>query len=649
MKLPGALHTLWNLPDPPVSDVAVAPAHPAPDDKAAHAVTAVITLVVCLSAVRWALTDVSAPLWDQARHGWNALRLLENARAVAGQPLLWPDLWVWHDQQYPVLPYVLPALVQAFSGPSFLVCQLVMACVWTPMLLLSVAALAARAHGSAWAGACAALWVSASPMVLDLSKDFLLDLPVLSSVALACWAVVRCGFFLRRNESFAAGLALGAMMLTKAAVPLSFVVGVLFCSVVSAAQQRAWKAWARNVALGVVGALCVCGPFMVQFLQGWRQMVGNQARDAAAEGDPTSWLPSALMYARWIPSFHMSAGMTLVLLLGVWGLRRAPRGVWLWAAGSVLVAWVVWPFFPNKDARYPLGWLATGSVVAAAAVNVVAPRVLAGALGLNALLMVTAVHWGVPFLPQRVEWKGVTLFAQHGYLRGAPVNVPNVADALVERASGFAVATVAQRRPLLGLMLGTDEGGLNVWNVTYAAWVHGRAVELVPGEPGPDVELLIHTRCNPGQPAAPDGWKPLMDTRTPDGCPAQLLHRPARVEALAHAEGLRLEKPVACEVGLQRRVVTHAGLVQTTGEAWQLVVVEQVERNRRPRLLQHTLRGEDGRARADWVTSDDHAQVGGTMVSVVSLEGAPREHERLTLTLAPEQGPSVCSVVISAP
>ncbi len=222
------------------------------------------------------------------------------------------------------------------------------------------------------AGLLAAFLFATAPFVVFSLLNFQLDLPLAAMVAVALYTLAWTEELSLRGRSLVFGLVLGLGMLTKPP----------FAACMSGAL--AWAAWRalrapdrRPRVVHLLGALGVAAlialPWYGPRLAGLPMQVINRSFKQAAEGGQASALTgtSLLFYPKWIvPQFGLLA--TVLLLWGIVALARQPRARGLlWAA---LLPFVIFILIQNKNLRYTLPLLPAASLVAAAGVAALGPR-----------------------------------------------------------------------------------------------------------------------------------------------------------------------------------------------------------------------------------------------------------------------------------
>jgi hypothetical protein len=169
------------------------------------------------------------------------------------------------------------------------------------------------------------------------------------------------------------------------------------------------------------------------------------------------------------------------------------------------------------------------------------------------------VQWGFSFLPQEVAIAdGWRLFAQVGYLRGAPDPTPSMPLALVKPIvddTERTAATLGKRIPLLRFDASQDEPHFGVWDMHHAGYVYGHAYDVEDEKPGaPDqVDYLVLARCKDEPMVPPPGFVEMHALPTPQGCHARLYRNHAMFEWETR---LRLAPTVAVKYQAQHMIQT---------------------------------------------------------------------------------------------
>ncbi|MEW5852551.1 MAG: hypothetical protein AB2A00_27440 [Myxococcota bacterium] len=587
----------------PSSDAPAFSVLPAQRDegRAPQRVLALLVVFSICSGAWWLHVDTQALQWDQARHAWNALRLLAFLREEPWTLQKLGDTLAWHDQQYGVVGYLPSTILHAIWGRAPDLTALPSVLLWTPLLVVSMFALGRMALGSSWAGVAAAALTLASPMVADLAKDALLDLPILSLTAATAACVVWSRFMRWRGPAVLAGVGTGALAVVKAAVPAVFVVGPLLWSLVLAWRGNEGRERRRNLGWAALAALLVCGPYAVSVGRGISRMFASQSADAAREGDAITYVDGLLAHLHWLADITLRGPLWMLALVGAVLLLRRARDVGTWVVTSLAVSVLAWPFFPNKDARYTIGALVYAALCGAWLLRGRAAALVTTSFS---VLSVLAIQWGVPVLPERIAVGPVLLWAQQGYLRHTPDRRDSVAEQLMRAAvERWGNNTT---RALLQADAGVDEAHLNLWNLVHLAWVTGRHVDVIRERPR-DVDGALDFRVVTGMTASgapPPGWETVLLTTSPDGKPLALWFHVERERMKRAAQPI---SPRSFTHGPMQRTVTHAGAF-STGNQVRVVVRLDVVANRNPTPLTHVFCAGETCVRRTW--PDEYAQAG---------------------------------------
>lgn len=616
---------------------------------------AVLVIFYGVSASAWALADGPCPMWDQARHAWDALRFKAFlADVVHGRIPFW-DALVWHDNYYIWLAYLPTALAHAVFGNSFDVAQMVMALGWTPLALVSTWWLVQLLLGSPLAAFVATAWLASSPMMADLSKDYLVDLPILALVALSLALLVKSDYLLHPRWSLAFGAAAGGIVLIKAVAPIVFVVLPVALSMLRAWKTGNLRPWLKGLGAAALGWLITAGPVHLRWYPEFWQAKQWQQNAASMEGDVTDFWPSLLIHVRYLVDLQARGVMLPWMIWGAVRLWKSHRVLVLSCLGTFLFCELAWTVYPNKDVRFCMPDLVFLAVLAGGVAwplekeHPRRPWITGGAALVVALFSTWSVQWGFSFLPQQVAPADITLFAQRGYLRGKPDPSPSVpleVASQIARDPVFASMVRKHRVALLHLDLGQDEAHFSNWAMQHASWSLDHLYEV---EDSPDfvdqMDYMVRTRC-PGQPFPPTpGYVEIYTTHTPQQCVIKVL----RNQRLLDQEQLARTGPqlnVRYRAYLQEHtlVAAYVDAAQVKpGEQHTVTFLVRVEVPRYVRCLTRTLRM-GTLPLVTWKTAETRQQRGGeyahTVTFTVPAEAPPGRHP-LVLSITAPQAPAV--------
>ncbi len=333
-----------------------------------HAV-AIAALLAALAAVMvaWFSVDRRPPEWDYALH----LERAVTCHRILAEP--------GHDRLAEIISKssFYPPIVTCAAGLLYFVfpvAPLTAHSVLWAFLVVGVLAIygVGRRLMDGPTGLLAAFLFATAPFVVVSLVTFQLDLPLAAMVALALYALVRADGFSRWGWSLAAGLILGAGMLTKppfAAYLLGPILWMIW--LILRVPDRGARLGRLLAALGL-GAL-VALPWYGPRAAGLPLQILNRSFKQAAESGhaPALSVTGLSFYTRLlVPQFGILAAALLVW--GIWALarRRRARGL-LWAA---LLPFVIFLLIQNKNLRYTLPLLPAAALTAAAGVAALGPR-----------------------------------------------------------------------------------------------------------------------------------------------------------------------------------------------------------------------------------------------------------------------------------
>lgn len=503
----------------------------------ALALMGALTLFYAVSATVWALTDRVAPMWDQARHALDALRLLDAMRDVVHGHGKIGDIGVWHDNYYVFLGYLPTSLAHLVFGTSWEVAKVMMALFWTPLGLVSTWYLARRLLDSTLGAFVATAWLASSPLMADFSKDYLVDLPILSVLALFLALLVRSNYLKHPWWAAACGMAAGCIVLVKAVAPGVFVVMPAALAAVHVWRTDGFSQRKKGIAFAFMAWAFCALPVHIRWWPEFMMARHWQTQHAMEEGDPTSLWPSTVAVVKQFVDLQARGLLIPWLIVGMVQLWRSRRNLVLASLACFLFCEAVWIWYPNKDVRFPFPGLVFLAVPAGGLLwNVGRPKWrLAGAAAVFgfAVFSTWAVQWGFSFLPHEVALAtGWRVFAQEGYLRGRPDPSPNMPQALMAPIKDDPVRLDAagdHRRPMVHLDFTHDEPHFNVWDLHHVSYMAGHLYDMEDPVPADwsHLDYLVQARCAGENANPPAGFEPMHALDTPQGCLAHLYRNAA--------------------------------------------------------------------------------------------------------------------------
>lgn len=317
----------------------------------------------------WLALDTLPPSWDQAAHADHCLTYFR----MFGEPMrLSLTKLLKVSSYYPPFFYVSTVPISFLFGfsPDVLAATEL---VFLLVLIFAVFKIGERLFGPA-AGTGAAVLIGLCPAVFGLSREILLDLPVMAMVALTQYAILKTRAGTDRKTSWFLGLALGLSILIKWTAVI-FVAGsflVAFAGEIKRRRPPAGKVLA-SLATVLLVALIVALPWYAANRAGIAAgAVHSLSSDAAREGDPSDLWNSFLWYWKALEKHIVSRPVGIFMLLGLAAfvpLARKRVGALAFLLAWALPAFLVFLILPNKDGRYIVPLLAVPAILSAAGLD----------------------------------------------------------------------------------------------------------------------------------------------------------------------------------------------------------------------------------------------------------------------------------------
>lgn len=455
-------------------------------------------------SVWWVLYDGRAPGGgDPGRHLSTVVVFIELLRDLDVASIV--DFTGLTDYFYPPLVHLIGSIPGLLGLPVHDWGVVALNLVFVPMLAVGCYLVGRRVYGPR-AGLLAVVFALGTPMVLQLSHVFMLDVPLTGAIAVTVAALLASERFGHRRESVLAGVLLGVAMLIKPTAPL-FVAGVVAVMLIGGGYRN----W-RNALLAGAATLLVAGPFFALHLD---QFVELTKEASIASEDPftqdfgwtfeglSRFSPRSLAWYGWAAvNVQLFLPLTLLFAAGLaYSLRAARRRPGMpELLGGLAAGYLAITFLSLHDPRYTLpllvfaaviatGWIATangagvrgaatGFLVAAVLVNVAAVTI--GGLG-TARLEITDQSGGDLIHPG-----ALTFLDNRGWVTGEP-NPDSVWDDILSAAEreGLETEELIVHESLFN---GTDPIGFDV--VAYGHDIRG---PWFSGEPLRYPDLRIHT------------------------------------------------------------------------------------------------------------------------------------------------------------
>jgi 4-amino-4-deoxy-L-arabinose transferase-like glycosyltransferase len=348
----------------------------------------------------WLARDTLPPAWDQAAHADHCLSYIRLLGAPASLSL---TKLLTVSSYYPPFFYVSTVPMSFLFGFS---CDVLAATVigFLLVLVFAVFKVGERLFGPS-AGAGAAVLVALYPAVYGLSREVLLDIPVLAMVALSQYVILagKSGTSLKRGPLL--GLVIGLSVMTKWTA-VAFLPGTLLV-VYGEEFARGNGPSRRRLVAALAIALCVFLVVVLPWFLANRPGFSKTAsaalyEDSVMQGDPTRFTASVVWYGRalWKALASPLLGIFTLLGMAAFGLcvRKGKAAAFLiaWA----LPAFLIFVLVPNKDGRNIAPLLPALALFAAAGLDTLRPALLKRAAWCLIVLAGTvqffAFSFGVP-------------------------------------------------------------------------------------------------------------------------------------------------------------------------------------------------------------------------------------------------------------
>jgi 4-amino-4-deoxy-L-arabinose transferase-like glycosyltransferase len=471
-------------------------------------------LVVAISGLNvwWRTMEKRPPHWDMAHHLYNSLVYLDGFNLS--------NLWRFFtaDEYYPPFVYWVTDGFYAVLGNEAIWVAILSNVVWIGLLVFSTYGVG-KLLWNRRVGCLSAVFVVASPLIVDAGKDYMLDLPVTSIAALALYLLVRGDGFASRRYSLLLGATCGCGLLVKWTFPLVVALPVVHATAVALHNARVSRRFDRLTNLGAAGIVtfAIAGAWYAHNgLSVLGSLKAYNGPEGARLGNPqVASIQSALWYLwnllNWdlylIPFLFVVAGIAF----SFWKHELARRNLWpiLMAVGT----YVAFSLLRHKDVRYTLPMLPALAVIATSWLEYLPAR--ARALTASALIAYSAagfiaISFGTSLLPRQttiglpsgaLSPGSISVFAQHGYINGPPTSDD------WHQADVFRTMTAFPPTQRRAIYAGPDTVWFNrIGNHYYAIRYGAELVSLRRAR------FLIARDRKP-----PAGFRPIHRWRLPDG------------------------------------------------------------------------------------------------------------------------------------
>jgi hypothetical protein len=283
---------------------------------------------------------------------------------------LWKELVVIDQGVYPPL-FKLVGGASAVLGGDTRRALVMTNTLFIGILLWSLYQIGLKVHGER-CGMLSAALVMVYPMVVGLSRAYMLEFSLLALTALSAYLLLYSERFRNRLYTILFGVSLGLGMLAKPVfltyiiAPLAYVVALAAVEVCRKGSPRSQK-WRRLlwilVALGV-GAL-VAGPWYVPNLRSFASATTSVSIRNTLEAERLG-IESILYYAKALVFSQLGLPFAALFVFGLLRLVRwpAPESAWFFVA-MLLGIYIIHCLVPHKTIRQDVGILVPVSVVSA--------------------------------------------------------------------------------------------------------------------------------------------------------------------------------------------------------------------------------------------------------------------------------------------
>ncbi len=318
-----------------------------------------IALIAFLVAnnTAWQLMDAERLHWDNSIHQSESLDA--NRTLVESENPL-TDLFFFIRWHYPPLVSWSTIPLYQIFGEGSLVASFAITGFLVVMILATYGL--GRQLFDERVGLLGALFVSAFPIVLDLSRQFMLDLPLASMTVLSLYLLVRSGEFSSPLWSLLLGVSLGCGMLTKWTFAFFLVYPFLFVGASVFLKEKRESRRIRNLILCLLAASATGLPWyaknIVSILSGKSNLL--------AQGD-RALLHSVFYYCAILPQ-QVSWLLVIPLILGLAFYVRRYRLEHLVPVLSIVGGYALLSFVVLKTPRFSIPLLPPFAILSSAGI-----------------------------------------------------------------------------------------------------------------------------------------------------------------------------------------------------------------------------------------------------------------------------------------
>jgi 4-amino-4-deoxy-L-arabinose transferase-like glycosyltransferase len=343
----------------------------------------VILLVFWIAnEVYWLRSDSYPLIWDEAHHFTVSLNFFHGLKALNFGSIFTTDTYYPPFAPLVALPgYLLfglsPDVGIFFENLPFII-----------LLMISTFGLGKYLKDES-TGILAAFIVMTAPMIFGLSRDFLLDFPLVAMVSTTVWIMLKTEKFSNTKFSLAFGLIFGLGMLTKWTFPI-FTMPPLMIYIYPELKTRLLglicflhslklhqspgklsfigRKTTFNVIMAGICSILISAPFYFSNLSSMIKSVSDYS-SGALEGDPAVFsLTSVTYYPIKLMGLQLSFPYFIIFVIGLsvflttFALSREKK---LLLVTWILIPYIVFTALSNKDPRYTLPFLTAMALISA--------------------------------------------------------------------------------------------------------------------------------------------------------------------------------------------------------------------------------------------------------------------------------------------
>ncbi|MBU9889698.1 MAG: glycosyltransferase family 39 protein [Candidatus Omnitrophica bacterium] len=314
-----------------------------------------------LSNYLWLSMNQRPPVDDEAMHLLSALKY---TFLFVSFPFRW-DLILTVDFVYPPLFPFLAALISRLLGVSGIAFFVMNNIFFLGIAFLSLYGIGIKL-GDRRLGVLAAFILALCPMFFQLSRMFMLEIPLIAMVTLSLWLVLRSDGFRHTSWSVLAALAVGCGMLTKQSFIIFWVGPALYSFLNARALADSQGKRRQFLNIGLLATLGMAVLFY-WYAENWNSKFHIMTALVKYQRDPASsfsFFASLIFYLKVLVRDQMSwflGGVCVLTMLTRSKKLLAPP--LLFALIWFMVPYVVLSLFPNKLHYYTMPSLPAAALI----------------------------------------------------------------------------------------------------------------------------------------------------------------------------------------------------------------------------------------------------------------------------------------------